>query len=165
MIFWIAQLIFIALNLYCNFSKFLMVTEEWNPAVRARSWIQLLALTDGLNSSVTIRNFKKLPCKRLKAIKKMWNKLFYPKNQLSLWFYLKNWINILTAESKTYGLFHMALVTPRWLLTTQLRQFHDYELNSADNPYVLMNFCKLLSLTYYKHAPWPQVTKIQINEF
>ena len=34
---------FIVLNLlYCNFLKFLMVTEEWNPAVRARSWIQLL---------------------------------------------------------------------------------------------------------------------------
>ena len=34
---------FIALNLlYCIFLKFLMVTEEWNPAVRARSWIQLL---------------------------------------------------------------------------------------------------------------------------
>ena len=29
---------FIASNLfYCNFLKFLMVTEEWNPAVRARS--------------------------------------------------------------------------------------------------------------------------------
>ena len=34
---------FIASNLwYCNFLKFLMVTEEWNPAVKARSWIQLL---------------------------------------------------------------------------------------------------------------------------
>ena len=32
---------FIALNLlYCNFLKFLVVTEEWNPAVRARGWIQ-----------------------------------------------------------------------------------------------------------------------------
>ena len=25
----------------------------------------------------------------------------------------------------------------------------DYELKSADNPYVLTNFCKLLSFTYY----------------
>ena len=34
---------FIALNLlYCNFLKFLMVTEEWNPVVRARGWIQPL---------------------------------------------------------------------------------------------------------------------------
>ena len=87
-----------------------------------RSWIQLLALTAGFHSSVTIRNFKKLQykfrracgfqnlvwtesappgwwlpklgvdtslhphahrhaCKRLKDIK-IWNKLFYPKNQL-----------------------------------------------------------------------------------
>ena len=40
----------------------------------------------------------------------IWNKLFYPKNQLSLWFYLNNGINILTAESKTYDLFYMTLV-------------------------------------------------------
>ena len=34
---------FIALNLlYCNFLKFLRVTDEWNPAVRARGWIQPL---------------------------------------------------------------------------------------------------------------------------
>ena len=36
---------FLALNLlYCMFLKFLMVTEEWNPAVKARSWIQPLWL-------------------------------------------------------------------------------------------------------------------------
>ena len=35
--------LFIALNLlYYNFLKFLMVTEEWNPAVKARGWIQPL---------------------------------------------------------------------------------------------------------------------------
>ena len=34
---------FVALNiLYCNFLKFLMVTEEGNPAVRTRGWIQPL---------------------------------------------------------------------------------------------------------------------------
>ena len=29
---------------FCNLLKFLMVTEKWNPAVRARGWIQLLWL-------------------------------------------------------------------------------------------------------------------------
>ena len=33
----------IALHLsYCNFLKFLIVTDKWNPAVRAKRWIQLL---------------------------------------------------------------------------------------------------------------------------
>ena len=31
-----------------------------------------------------------------------------------------------------------------------IKECIDYELKSADNPYVLTNFCKLLSLTYYK---------------
>ena len=34
-----------------------------------RGWIQPLALTAGFHSSVTIRNFKKIQYKRLKAIK------------------------------------------------------------------------------------------------
>ena len=58
----------------------------------------------------------------------------------------QNWINILTDESKTYGLFYIILVHPRWLLSSGCI---DYELKSADNLYVLTNFCKLLSLTYY----------------
>ena len=39
-----------------------------------------------------------------------------------------------------------------FLVATQLRQLKkciDYEPKSADNPNVLANFCKLLSLTYY----------------
>ena len=28
----------------------------------------------------------------------------------------------------------------------------DYEHKSADNPYVLTNFCKLLSVTYYNYS-------------
>ena len=46
----------------------------------------------------------------------------------------------------------MALVPFKFQVATQLRQFKefiDYELKSADNPYVLTNFCKLLSLTHY----------------
>ena len=31
-----------------------------------------------------------------------------------------------------------------------IKECIDYELKSADNPYVLTNFCKLLSLTYYR---------------
>ena len=33
--------------------------------------------------------------------------------------------------------------------TQAIKECIDYELKSADNPYVLTNFCKLLSLTYY----------------
>ena len=43
------------------------------------------------------------------------------------------------------------------LVATQLRKFKnvylDQKLKSADNPYVLTNFCKLLSLTYSIQEP------------
>jgi hypothetical protein len=34
-----------------------------------------------------------------------------------------------------------------------IKECKEYELKSADDPYVLANFCKLLSLTYYKGNP------------
>jgi hypothetical protein len=68
-----------------------------------------LALTVGLHSSVTIRNFKKLQYKRL----------------------------------KTGGYSAQAI-----------KECIDYEVKSADNPYVLTNFCKLLSLTYYRRSEY-----------
>ena len=33
-----------------------------------------------------------------------------------------------------------------------IKEYMDYELKSANNPYVLTNFCKLLSLTYSNDA-------------
>ena len=56
---------------------------------------------------------------------------------------------MLTAESKTYGLFFMTLV-PLWCYSAQaIKERTIYELKFADCPYVLTNFCKLLSLTFY----------------
>ena len=65
---------------------------------------------------------------------------------------IENWINILTAESKTYVLFYMTLVPPclGGYSAQAIKECIDYELKSADNPCVLTNFCKLLSLTYYR---------------
>ena len=39
-----------------------------------------------------------------------------------------------------------------------IKECIDYELKSADNPYALTNFCKLLSLTYYKTDPFYFIT-------
>ena len=49
----------------------------------------------------------------------------------------------------------MAYVIQPWCLPggysdQAIKECIDYELISADNPYVLKNFFKLLSLTYYK---------------
>ena len=54
----------------------------------------------------------------------------------------------MTAESKTYGLFYITLEHPGGYSAQAIKGCIDYELKSADNPYVLTNFCKLLSLTY-----------------
>ena len=64
--------------------------------------------------------------------------MFYPKNQLSLWFNLKNWINILTAESKTI-LYNIGAYSAQ-----AIKGCIDYDLKSADNLYVLPVFCQLL---------------------
>ena len=48
-----------------------------------KGWIQPSALTAGFHSSVTIRNFKKLQCKRFKAIINL-KQVVLSKNQLSL---------------------------------------------------------------------------------
>ena len=52
----------------------------------------------------------------------------------------------MTAESKTYGLFYMTLVPPWWLLSSGKEECIDYELKSADNPYILMNYSLRLGL-------------------
>ena len=47
----------------------------------------------------------------------------------------------MTAESKTYGLSYMLMT-----LAQAIKEYINYELKSADNPYVLTNFCKLPTL-------------------
>ena len=54
----------------------------------------------------------------------------------------QNWINILTAENKAYGLFYMTLhwCIPGTYLAQSIKGCIDYELKSADNLYVLPFF-------------------------
>ena len=47
-----------------------------------------------------------------------------------------------------------------------IKECIDYELKSADNPYVLTTFCKLLSLTYYsqdRYDVWSTKKKHQTD--
>ena len=55
--------------------------------------------------------------------------------------------SILTADSKTFFIWPWCLLGG--YSAQAIKECIDYELKSADNLYVLMNFCKLLSLTYY----------------
>ena len=93
-----------------------------------RRWIQLLALTAGFQTSVTIRNFKKLQYKRFKAKKISDIRCSIQKINF---LYLKNWINILTPETKTYGLFYTILILydlGTYLVATQLRQLNNVKI-------------------------------------
>ena len=44
-----------------------------------------------------------------------------------------------------------------------IKECIDYELESAENPHTLMNFCKPLSLTYYKLNPSFQVPNLSFS--
>ena len=77
-----------------------------------------------------------------------------------IFLYLKNQINILTAERKIYRLFYITLVSPLWQLNyMKIKKCIDQELKSADNPWVLTNFHKLLSSTYYSKNNFPFVCR------
>ena len=60
----------------------------------------------------------------------------------------------MTAESKTYGLFLWPWCLSDGYSAQAIKECIDYELKSSDNSYVLTNFCKLLSLTFYIFFCW-----------
>ena len=128
-----------------------------------RGWIQPLVLTAGFHSSVSIRNFKKLQYKRFKAIK-IWNKLSCSIQTIN---FLHDFISKigLTFDSWEQNLWPILYHLGASLVATQLRQIRCiyYEIKSADNPYVLTNFCKLLSLTYYTPVGITRETGVQLS--
>ena len=52
-------------------------------------------------------------------------------------------------RAKPMAYFIQPLCLPGGYSAQAIKECIDYELKSADNPCVLTNFCKLLSLTYY----------------
>ena len=55
----------------------------------------------------------------------------------------------------------MTLVPPDGYSPQAIKECIDYEPKSADNPYVLTNFCKLLSLNYYRPDAFSMYSKHQ----
>ena len=74
-----------------------------------------------------------------------------------IFLYLKNQINILTAERKMYRLFYIKYLCGNSAM--KIKKCIDQELKSADNPCVLTNFHKLLSSTYYSKNNFPFVCR------
>ena len=122
-----------------------------------RDWIQPLALTAGCHSSVTIRNFKKLQYKRFKAIKK--SEISCSIQKINFLYDLSQKLDFWQLRAKSMAYFIWPWCLPGDYSAQAIKEYIDYELKYADNPYVL---CKLLSLTYYNLTALRQITSTML---
>ena len=114
-------------------------------------WSQELDLAPGFHSLVTIWNLEKLQYKRFKAICTQSEiSCCIQKINFLYNFILKIGLTFWQLRAKPMAYFVWPWCQFSGYSAQTINKCIDYELESADNPYALTKFCKLLSLTYYK---------------